>query len=303
MEGQQVSAPEQFRNLDKMVVLCAIVFLLWSNVYVHSHVDVYSHAVPYVTFMGKTLPNNSYVDLSLVGDPLSGGEGVQCHTDLTTCCSRHQGNDNGNWYAPDSVTRLSLSGHLNTTFQCRESQKVTLYHRSRVLPSDHQSGMYRCDIAVNGSGRGTVYIGIYETGGTNIIIIVLLKTYMSLIYIHAGDINIFGISTSMDSILTCISTGGPATNVTLTTGNDENNLVPVSDNTPVSVLVNATIARYTHTFKFSGTVLSNSTVYGCSVSNNKPSSAKVIVTIDYYGIYKCNVIVYMKYIIVVNTKL
>ena len=149
-----------------MIVLCAVVFLLSSNVYVHSH------AVPYVTFMGETLPNNSYVDLSLVGGRNSDGEGVQCHTDLTTCCSRHQGMDRGNWYAPGSITNLKLpfSGHLS---QRRESQKVTLYHRSKVLPSDHhQSGMYRCDIAVNGSGRGTVYIGIYETGGTDIIITV-----------------------------------------------------------------------------------------------------------------------------------
>ena len=146
-----------------MIVLCAVVFLLWSNVYVHSH------AVPYVTFMGETLPNNSYVDFSRVGDRNS-GEGVQCHTDLTTCCSRHQEMDRGDWYAPGTTTRLPFIGHLNTTtFQRHESQRVTLYHSSRVLPSDHQSGMYRCDIAVNGSGRGTVYIGIYETGGTDII--------------------------------------------------------------------------------------------------------------------------------------
>ena len=122
----------------------------------------------YTSHCGETLPNNSYVDVGRVGDPLSGGEGVQCHTDLTTCCSKHQGNDSGNWYAPDSITRLPFSGHLNITFQRRESQKVTLYHSSRVLSSDHQSGVHRYDIAVNGSGRGTVYIGIYETGGTQI---------------------------------------------------------------------------------------------------------------------------------------
>ena len=258
-----------------MIVLCAVVFLLWSLV------DVHSHAVPYITFMGETLPNNSYVDVSLVGDPLSGGEGVQCHTDLTTCCNKHQGNDSGDWYAPDSVTRLPFSGDLNITFQRHENQKVTLYHRSRVLPSDHQSGMYRCDIAVNGSGRGTVYIGIYETGGTDNIIFVLLKTYSLLICIHAGDINILGISMSMDSILTCISTGGPATNVTWTRGSDEDNLVPLSGNASVSVLENANTARYTHILNFPGTELS--AVYGCSVSNNKPSSAQVIIIIDDNG--------------------
>ena len=49
----------------------------------------------------------------------------------------------------------------------------------------------------------------------------------------------------------------------------------VSDNTSVSVLVNPTTAQYTHTLKVSGT--KSSAVYGCSVSNNKPSLAKVII--------------------------
>ena len=83
---------------------------------------------------------------------------------------------------------------------------------------------------------------------------------------------------SMDSILTCISTGGPPTNVTWTRGT---NLVPVSENTPVSVLDNATTVLYTHILIVTGTELSSP--YGCTVSNNKPSSAKVIVTIDDNG--------------------
>ena len=86
-----------------------------------------------------------------------------------------------------------------------------------------------------------------------------------------------GFSLSAHSILTCVSTGGPATNVIWTRGNDEDNLVPVSENTSVSVLVHATTAQYIHTLNVSGTKLPG--VYGCSVSNNKPSSAKVVVTI------------------------
>ena len=46
---------------------------------------------------------------------------------------------------------------------------------------------------------------------------------------------------------------------------------PVLGNTPVSVLVNGTTAQYIHTLNISGTELP--AVYGCSVSNNKPSSA------------------------------
>ena len=97
------------------------------------------------------------------------------------------------------------------------------------------------------------------------------------LYTCTGDLVILGISMSAHSILTCISTGGPATNVTWTRGSDEDNLMTVSDNTQVSVLVNATTAEYIHTLNVTGTKYS--AVYGCSVSNNKPSSANVIATI------------------------
>ena len=93
-----------------------------------------------------------------------------------------------------------------------------------------------------------------------------------------------GISISVHSILTCISTGGPATNVIWTRGNDEDSLMPVSDDTHVSVLVNAATAQYNHTLNVSGTKLP--AVYGCSVSNNKPSSAEVIYNHNYKKWYE-----------------
>ena len=82
-------------------------------------------------------------------------------------------------------------------------------------------------------------------------------------------------------ILTCISTGGPATTVTWSRGSDEDSLMPVSDNTSVSVLVNATAAQYIRTLNVTGTELP--AVYECSVSNNKPSSTKAVATIDNDG--------------------
>ena len=86
---------------------------------------------------------------------------------------------------------------------------------------------------------------------------------------------------SVHSILTCISTGGPATNVTWARGCDENSLKTVSENTHVSVLVNAVSAQYNHTLNVTGTEFS--AVYGCSVSNNKPSVAKAITRIENNG--------------------
>ena len=46
---------------------------------------------PYVSFLGQTLANHSYVDLSLVRDYYDGSDSVQCRTDLLTCCSGSQG--------------------------------------------------------------------------------------------------------------------------------------------------------------------------------------------------------------------
>ena len=120
--GFPLAANLSFRTLKiyKMIVLCAVLFLLcmwmWTLALFHT-----------VMFMGETLPNNSYVDVSLVGDPLSGGEGVQCHTDLTTCCSRHQGNDSGDWYAPDSAIRLPFqqSGNLSAASERRGNQTAS----------------------------------------------------------------------------------------------------------------------------------------------------------------------------------
>ena len=150
---------DSYQGLWKMIMLCAFVFLLWS------HVDANSQTIPYITFMGHILPNNSYVDVSLVRDPLSDGEGVQCHTDLTTCCSSDQDMDSGDWYAPDSEDKLPLESEnnsKNSTFERHGNQIVTLYRRSTAVI---QSGVYRCEIAVNGSSRGTVYVGLYKTGG------------------------------------------------------------------------------------------------------------------------------------------
>ena len=106
----------------------------------------------------------------------------------------------------------------------------------------------------------------------------LLKTSLRCKYIYIplcpGDIAISSISVSLDFTLICISTGGPITNVTWTRGSDEDNLTPVLDNAQVTVLENATTAQYSHTLNVTGTDLS--AVYGCSVSNNKPSSAKAV---------------------------
>ena len=140
-----------------------LLFLLWSLVEVHSQ------TAPYLTFMGETLPDHSYVDLSLVGDAYDGNDSVQCHTDLTTCCSGAQGPDRGDWYFP-SGDRLGFNA-LYVVYENRGTQRVDLRRNGNA---DMPSGIYRCDIETNAvhsddrmdtTTRETVYAGIYATGG------------------------------------------------------------------------------------------------------------------------------------------
>ena len=115
---------------------------------------------PYVSFMGQTLVNHSYVDLSTVGNSSNGSNSIQCHTYLGTCCSSSQGSHRGDWYFPNG-TRLSLSGDM---YERRGAQRVDLRRNTTTGPT----GIYRCDIATSAvhddtdiSVRETVYVGLY----------------------------------------------------------------------------------------------------------------------------------------------
>ena len=116
---------------------------------------------PYVSFMGETLANHSYVNLSLVGNDGSGSDSVQCHTDLNTCCSGPQGSHRGDWFFPNG-TRLPFSEVDPAIYEQRGAQRVDLRHTSGTTPT----GIYSCHIptdAVHDSGGETVYVGLYTS--------------------------------------------------------------------------------------------------------------------------------------------
>ena len=144
------------------MLAASLCLLLWSLMEVHSQ------TAPYVCFMNETLPNHSYVNLTLVGtDSGDPGNTVRCITDLNSCCSGSQGPHRGDWYFPDG-TRLPFSGGGDIA-EAREAQRVDI---RRWNNANTPSGIYRCDIATdavrheyNISVRETVYIGLYSTGG------------------------------------------------------------------------------------------------------------------------------------------
>ena len=146
---------------------------------------VYCQTFPRLSFMGQTLANHSYVDLSLVGGDRSGSDSVQCITDLSTCCSGDQGAHRGDWFFPNG-TRLPFSGRGGIwyfpdgtrlpfatsnveIFETRVSQGVDL---RRNTNANSPTGIYRCDIPTDAvhddtdtSVRDTVYVGLYAGSG------------------------------------------------------------------------------------------------------------------------------------------
>ena len=140
-------------------VICLLV-----SMYIHC---LLAQAFPYVSFKGQTLANHSYVNFSLVGD--NDSVSVQCHTDLSTCCSAAQGFHRGDWYFPNG-NRLPFSGNGNI-YEHRTSYRVDL--RRINDGNDGINGIYRCDIPTlafheddnTNSVRDVVYVGLYHGGG------------------------------------------------------------------------------------------------------------------------------------------
>ena len=145
-----------------------VLFLLWSLAEVHSQPEY-----PYVSFMGENLPNHAYVDLTLVGDDGSDPSNiVRCNTDLSTCCRGVDGIHRGDWYFPDG-DKVPLPSPGIHIFESRGAQRVTLRRRNNALPP---SGIYHSEVptvAVHDDGdlsvRETVYVGLYASGGNELI--------------------------------------------------------------------------------------------------------------------------------------
>ena len=143
--------------------IVSLLSLLWSLVEVHSQ------SFPYVSFMNQILANHSYVDISQVGRPVDGGEGIQCITDLSTCCRAANGPHRGDWYFPNGTT-LPGPAHKVDTFEVRLSQGLDLRRKSGA---NSTTGIYRCDIPTNAVHNDTdisvrdtpVYVGLYTASG------------------------------------------------------------------------------------------------------------------------------------------
>ena len=79
-----------------------------------SLVEVHSQTAPYVSFMGMNLPNHAYVDLTTLGEDINDpGNTVKCHSDLTTCCSRDEGDPLAFWNAKSTNSMATCDSSPN----------------------------------------------------------------------------------------------------------------------------------------------------------------------------------------------
>ena len=124
---------------------------------------------PHISFRGNNLSNHSYVDFDDVGERrYPGGDTVQCHTDLSTCCSTHQLSPRGDCFFPNG-TRLPF---YNESGDIQESLLPQVVHIRRRNNAIGPSGIYRCFIGTNAvhhnynsSVGEAVYVGLYHNGG------------------------------------------------------------------------------------------------------------------------------------------
>ena len=131
-------------------------------------VEVQCQTFPYVSFMGQTLADHSYVDISQVGN--DGSDAVYCHTDLSSCCRGAQGVHRGDWYFPNGVRLPHPDG--SDIIESRQAQRVELRRNRGTGPT----GIYRCDIptvavhhATDNFVRASVYVGLYTSTGGKVV--------------------------------------------------------------------------------------------------------------------------------------
>ena len=120
---------EKGRLQGKAVMFCLLLLRLFLS---PVEVQTQQATFPYVSFVGQTLANNSYLDLALVGS-----NSLLCHTDLRTCCTSQEGAHSGDWYAPDATT-VPLRGDM---YESHGAQRVDLL-RNSSSDSSPPSGLY-----------------------------------------------------------------------------------------------------------------------------------------------------------------
>ena len=127
-----------------------LVSLLWS--FANANVGTF----PYITFVGQTLPNNSYISFSrLESGGFNNGNGIICHTDAIFCCSSTL----AKWISPNG-SDVEQDGVLESI---KLNKRVKL--QQGTVSGNIPTGVYQCNITISGGTTGTANVGLYDTEG------------------------------------------------------------------------------------------------------------------------------------------
>ena len=139
------------------MLLVLLSLLFWSFLEIQSQ-TVFS---PYLSFKGNNLPNNSYVDISQIGNAGDGSDSVQCISELDYCCNNRTSRLIADWYFPNGA-QLNFPGDPGNIYESRGTHRADLHRRGMAtLPT----GIYDCIIPFNISiplERKMLYVGVYN---------------------------------------------------------------------------------------------------------------------------------------------
>ena len=181
-----------------------------------------------------------------------------CYTNAFNCC-KTTGQYAGDWYFPDGMP-VKIFAVGDDFYRNRDRSVVRLNRRNNAISP---TGVFRCEIH-NASGVSqNIYAGIYPEGE------------------GAPAINeLPNYSYDLNQVITCISTGGPATTVEWS----KNGQILGDEYEQQKRIINQTTSEYHSTLSLSKLrpdgVIGN---YTCKVNNSRGACAK---TIHLYG--KCH---------------
>ena len=139
------------------MLLVLLSLLFWSFLEIQSQ----TVSSPYLSFKGNDLPNNSYVEISQIGNAGDGNDSVQCISELDYCCNNRTSRLIADWYFPNG-TQLNISGDPGNIYEARGTHRADLRRRGMAtLPT----GIYCCIIPFNISiplERKMLYVGVYN---------------------------------------------------------------------------------------------------------------------------------------------
>ena len=211
---------------------------------------------------GHVHGNNTVINITDIDQH---DEALLCYTNAYNCC-RNVGQGVREWYFPSKVA-VGIYADGNDFYRDRAQSVVRLNRRTN---STSPSGVFRCAIPDANGTTQNIYVGIYSQG-KGAPTINELPTY----------------SFDLNQIITCTSTGGPATTVEWL---KDGQILQVVQYDQQKRIINQTTAEYQSILSLGRSipdkVIGN---YTCRVNNSRGAAIK---TIHLYG-KCCFIIMYL----------